>query len=253
MLSKNKIKFIHSLSIKKFRNETGLFIAEGEKIVQELIRAGFKVETIISSGSNLNIKYPNCEIIPTSIDEIKKISSLKTPPSVIAICKIPIRKEALELEKNNVTLVLDELQDPGNLGTIIRLASWFGIKDIICSPKCADSFSPKVVQATMGAIAHVSVTYLDLNEFLNGNKTAEHTIYGTYLEGENIYKADLKNNAIVILGNEGKGISPEYDRYIHKKILIPTFAEKGKNVESLNVSMAASVVCSEFKRRMNFY
>ena len=155
----------------------------------------------------------------------------------------------MPLNHDNLILVLDQIQDPGNLGTIIRLASWFGIEYIVCSPDTVDCYNPKVVQATMGAIAHVKVLYTDLSLFLNESILKGRTIYGTFLDGDNIYGSELKENGIIILGNEGNGISKEIEKIVTNRLFIPSYQSSARNVESLNVSIAAAIVCSEFRRK----
>jgi TrmH family RNA methyltransferase len=252
MISKNKIKFIHSLAKKKEREETGLFIAEGEKLISELLKANYAVETIFSTQEPITIRkeFIN-EFTLLSIDEMKRISQLKNPSPILAVVKQPSLTPLTTPLPSDLILVLDTIQDPGNLGTIIRLASWFGIRTIICSTDCVDCYNPKVVQATMGAIAHVDIYYTHLPDFLWMASAENRTIYGTFLEGENIYSCQLESNGIIVFGNEGMGISNDVKKQISKKIVIPTFNSTGENVESLNVSVAAAVVCSEFRRRNN--
>jgi TrmH family RNA methyltransferase len=250
MLSKNKIKFIQSLLRKKDRNETALFVAEGEKLINELVRSGFQFEILVAREDRMHLfSGIQCEKHIATDDEIKKISSLTTPPSAIAICYQRINKQTNSVLKNDLTVVLDDIQDPGNFGTIIRLASWFGIDQIICSENTVDCYNPKVVQATMGAIAHVKINYTNLLSFLSNSVKEGRTVYGTFMEGENIYKTTLDQNGIVVFGNEGNGISQEVKNIITKKITIPSFTNNHLTVESLNVSIAASIVCSEFRRR----
>lgn len=249
MLSKNKVKNIQSLSHKKGREETGLFIAEGEKLITELIQSGFQIDSLIALEEKMDeFKALHCEKIIASVDEIKKISSLKTPPSMVAVCFQRIDLLTLNSTKG-LTIVLDNIQDPGNFGTIIRLASWFGIDQIICSENTVDCYNPKVIQATMGAIAHVKIIYTDILSYLSDSIEEGRAIYGTYIEGENIYNTELVENGIVVFGNEGNGISEKISELVPKKISIPTFAKDHDPVESLNVSIAASIVCSEFRRR----
>jgi len=251
MISKNKIKFIQSLERKKEREETGLFIAEGVKLINELLKANFHLETIISTDESLPLlEHTGAEIIITSEAEMKKISLLKTPSHVVAIVKQP---KALQLGSplpNDIILALDTIQDPGNMGTIIRLASWFGIRTIVCSNDSVECYNPKVVQATMGAIAHVAIIYTHLPDFLSQAVKQNRTVYGTFLEGESIYTSLLDSNGIIVLGNEGKGISKDVEKNITKKISIPSFSNGNENIESLNVSIAAAIVCSEFRRRI---
>jgi TrmH family RNA methyltransferase len=251
MISKNKIKFIQSLERKKEREETGLFIAEGVKLINELLKANFQLETIISTDEGLPLlEHPGTEVILTSEVEMKKISLLKTPSQILAIVKQPKEQQLSSPLPNDFILALDTIQDPGNMGTIIRLASWFGIRTIVCSNDSVECFNPKVVQATMGAIAHVAIKYTHLPDLLPLALKENRTVYGTFLEGESIYTSPLDNNGIIVLGNEGKGISNEVERFITKKISIPSFSNGNKNIESLNVSIAAAIVCSEFRRRI---
>jgi RNA methyltransferase, TrmH family len=253
MLSKNKIKYLQSLSRKKERDATGLFIAEGEKLITELIQSGFKFEIIVAREDRMHtFSGIPCEKLIATDDEFKKISLLTTAPSVVAICRQRIDSLISDFIKNDLTIVLDNIQDPGNFGTIIRLASWFGIEQIICSESTVDCYNPKVIQATMGAIAHVKVYYTYLQDFLINSIKDGRVVYGTFMEGENIYKTTLDENGIVVFGNEGKGISQEIMKLISRKISIPSFANNQNSVESLNVSIAASIVCSEFRRRKNF-
>ena len=249
MLSKNKIKFINSLILKKYRDESGLFIAEGEKIIQELISADFSIETLILSEIYLSdFEFVNCEKIIASDSEIKKISSRETPTGIIAVCNKKQTQFSISNIVNKIVIALDGVQDPGNLGTIIRLASWFGIENIICSLNTVDCYNPKVIQSTMGAIAHVQITYTDLFNFLKEVRSKEIPIYGTFLDGINIYKSNELKNGIIVFGNEGNGISKEIESLIGHKLLIPSFNNK-EAVESLNVSMAAAITISEFKRK----
>ncbi|MBP7507213.1 MAG: RNA methyltransferase [Prolixibacteraceae bacterium] len=249
MISKNKIKFINSLTLKKYRDESGLFIAEGDKIIQELISAGFSFETLILTEKyNAEFESVNCEKIIAADSEIKKISSRETPPGIIAVCKKKQVQFSLADIRNKIVIALDGIQDPGNLGTIIRLASWFGIDNIICSLNTVDCYNPKVIQSTMGAIAHVDIIYTDLLNFLADARRNGIHIFGTFLDGINIYKSNGLNNGIIVFGNEGNGISKEIESIVETKVLIPSF-NNNIVVESLNVSMAAAIAISEFKRR----
>ncbi len=249
MLSKNKIKFINSLSLKKYRDESGLFIAEGEKLIQELISAGFSIETLILTENYLSVfGSVNCDKIIASDSEIKKISSREAPQGIIAICKKKQTQFSLSNINNKLVIALDDIQDPGNLGTIIRLASWFGIDSIICSLNTVDCYNPKVIQSTMGAVAHVDIIYTDLFIFLTEARSKGIHIYGTFLDGINIYKSNELKNGILVFGNEGNGVSKEIERVVETKLLIPPF-NNNETVESLNVSMAAAIAISEFKRR----
>ena len=249
MLSKNKIKFFNSLKLRKFRIKHNLFLAEGEKTVLNLLQSEIKPKYILLSSDEKIIELPNnnSEKIEVSRSEIKKISQLKTPPSIIGIFEMPKYELNFSNFENSLNIFCDDIQNPGNLGTIIRTADWFGIKNIICSTGSVDVYNSKTIQATMGSIAYVKAYYVDKSAFfpsLNKN----FPIYGTFLEGENIYNTELSKAGIIIIGNEGKGISKEVTDFITKKLLIPGFNPE-KFAESLNASTAAAIVCSEFKRR----
>lgn len=181
--------------------------------------------------------------------QLKKITQLKTPPPILALCEIPRNSLDSNDWQHCLTLALDDIQDPGNLGTIIRLADWFGIAHVVCSLNTADAYNPKVVQATMGAIARVELHYTNLAAFLAVQSKNNIPIYGTFLDGDNIYTQELSKSGIIVMGNEGKGISPAIAEWIDKKLLIPSFSSNTTHSESLNVSMATGIVLSEFKRR----
>jgi TrmH family RNA methyltransferase len=251
MLSKNRIKFVQSLARKKKRDQTGLFIVEGIKALEQMANAEMHFHSVYHTG-NLpdNISKIDAEYFECTDDDLKKISQLKTPQGILAICHKP---KNTCFEKNiadSLVLVLDNIQDPGNMCTIIRLASWFGISQIICSEQTADCYNPKVVQSAMGALAHVQIHYTNIVEFIAGEFSKNTAIFGTYLQGENIYQSSLAKCGIVILGNEGNGIRPELEQFVSHKITIPSYGNNTHVVESLNVSTAASIVLSEFSRRM---
>jgi len=248
MISKSKIKLFNSLKLRKYRKKHGLFIAEGQKIIKDLILSGLKVEYIISEENNYKENTLQAEFIQSTQNEIKNISSLKTPTDAIAIFEIPKYEIDYNNIENELVLFCDNIQNPGNLGTIIRTADWFGIKNIICTQDTVDAFNPKVVQASMGAIGRVKVHYVNAENFFN-KVNEEIEVYGTFLEGENIYKTELSKNGIIVIGNEGKGISDELLKYISKKIHIPNYSENKSKSESLNASIATAIVCAEFRRR----
>lgn len=247
MPSKALIQKVSSLSHKKFRDELGLFVVEGDKLVEELLNSSFTIEHFfVTQGSALeNIRHPKKEIADEK--DMKRMSGLKTPAQSLAVVQIPQHTLAVEGLKDELTIVLDAVQDPGNLGTIIRLADWFGITNIICSPNTADCYNPKVVQATMGAITRVKIHYCSLPELLIALPYTP--IYGTFLDGENIYNSKLSNNGLVVMGNEGNGISKEVEALIQHRIHIPSFAQSEGGSESLNVAIATAICCSEFRRR----
>lgn len=253
MLSKNKIKFINSLKLKKFRDEYKLFIAEGDKLVKDLISGGYLIQEIYCTQKWLQ-NYPisrNILLNEINEEELSRISQLSTPNQVLAIASY--QEKSINYDKifQNLSLMLDEIKDPGNLGTIIRIADWFGISDIICSENSVDIYNPKVVQSTMGSIARVKVHYTNLADFLK-KCPVNFPVYGTLLDGNNIYEQDLSKNGIIIVGNESRGISEDLLQNITNKLLIPSYAQNLENkAESLNASVATAIVCAEFKRKFN--
>ena len=240
MVSKNQIKLITSLKQKKFRETHQLFIAEGEKVISELINADFELENLFVTESIFNeISEPKKAIISTV--DLKKITCLTTPNNCLALFKIPVEKIQKE---TGLKVALDDIRDPGNLGTIIRLCDWFGVSELICSAATVDLYNPKVVQATMGSIARVTVIYVDLVSYLSKTNLP---IYGTFMDGKNVYSEKLYENAILLLGNEGNGISDTVKKLVTHKIAIPRFGDQQKT-ESLNVASATAIFLSEFKR-----
>ena len=248
MLSKNKIKFIQSLEKKKFRNETSCFLAEGNKLVVDILPF-FECECLITKSSWLATQGDIFakELIIAEENDIERVSLLKTPQDVLAVFRQPQYKLDNIALKNELSLVLDGIQDPGNLGTIIRIADWFGIKRLICSQETADVYNPKTVQASMGAIARVHVFYESLPERLDEMEGIP--IYGAFLEGKNIYTETLPSSGLIVVGNEGNGISPAVEKRITKKLYIPNYPPEAESAESLNVAVATAIVCSEFRRK----
>lgn len=251
-LSKNKIRYIHSLEQKKFRRQENAFVAEGHKSVGDLLTAGCTARLIIATEEwrcpvTLSDKT---ECITVTEEELKKASLLLTPQQVLGVFTMPGQDSlppADTIEKE-LCLCLDGVQDPGNLGTIIRTADWFGIRHIICSQTTADAFNPKVVQATMGSIARVRICYTDLTGWLSS--LPEGTpVYGTMLEGDDLYSATLSDHGIIVMGNEGNGISEEVGTLLTQRLLIPPYPTCNKTAESLNVSIATAIICAEFRRR----
>ena len=228
MLSKNQIKLITSLQKKKFRDQHKLFMAEGDKLVMDLLHANttaaFLIYTSDWKNSETTKHLTQIETrIETEFNLIKKISSLKTPASVVGVFRIPKNEIKEDSVRQSLSLVLDDVQDPGNMGTIIRIADWFGIEHIFCSPNTVDLYNPKVIQATMGAISRVKVSYTPLQELITKYQQEDFPVYGTFLEGEIIYKSKLQNKGFIIMGNEGKGISDEIKDLISHKLFIPNF------------------------------
>jgi TrmH family RNA methyltransferase len=245
MLSKSDISFIQSLQHKKFRREHGLFLVEGYKSVAEFANSAYQIETVYHTAAiapkvlKLSQKINSVEI---SSAILGKISTLKTPADILATVKIPQWPvlNAITLNKK-FAIVLDGIQDPGNMGTIIRTADWFGIKNIICSEDCVEVYNPKVVQATMGSLSRMNVHYVNLLEVLTGTKLP---IYGALLDGENIYTTNFGAEGLIVMGNEGNGLSDDVKRLVTKAITIPRAGE----AESLNVAIATAIFCSEINR-----
>ncbi len=239
MVSKNQIKLINSLQQKKYRKLHNLFIAEGKKVIQELIDANFSLEHLFVTKENLFDSKYNFELI--SDNDLKKISALTTANDCLAVFKI---KEVNSHSSSGLELALDNIKDPGNMGTIIRLCDWFGISKIVCTEETVDIYNPKVVQATMGSLARVEVLYTNLANYL---KTTDLEIFGTFMEGKNIYKQELPARGIIVMGNEANGISTDIENLVTQKINIPRFGSL-QQTESLNVATATAVILSEFKR-----
>lgn len=241
------IKLVRSLSVKKYRDEERLFMAEGTKCVRDTWEH-FSCKWLICTR-NWHDRLANAtmydKIVLANAQQMSKMSQFSTPSDVIAVYKMPDKRIDDEVVRSNLNIVLDNIQDPGNLGTIIRLADWYGIKNIFASIGTVDVFNHKVVQATMGAISRVQVHYCDLEALLE--RYCDLPIFGTFLNGDNIYKANLKSSGFVIFGNEGQGISPKVAKLVKNRLLIPSW-NVGDTSESLNVSVAAAVVVSEFRR-----
>ena len=251
-LSKNRIKYIHSLELKKIRKQEKVFLAEGHKLVEELL-GRFKCRFLVATSEWLTQNNPSVyveEIHEVSEEELAKASLQKSPQQVLAVFEKPNDYYDKELFNNSLCLALDDVQDPGNLGTILRIADWFGIEHIFCSPNTVDVYSPKAIQATMGAIARVQVHYTPLVELITSLNNIP--IYGTFLDGENIYSQSLSNNGIIIMGNEGNGISREIEKLVNRKLFIPNYPKERSTSESLNVAIATAITCAEFRRKASF-
>ena len=240
MLSKNQIKLITSLQQKKQRIAHQLFFAEGIKVIQELVESKFDLVHLFTTQNDFQ-EVSNDKKISITESELKKITALATPNTCLAVFKIPNEKMILE---TGLILALDAIRDPGNLGTILRLCDWFGIDQLICSKETVDIYNPKVVQATMGSIARVNVSYIDLGSFISQSQLP---VFGTFMDGTNIYKTDLPQEGIIIMGNEANGISPEIEKLVKNKLTIPRFGTLQKT-ESLNVATATAIILSEFRR-----
>ena len=239
-ISKNQLKLITSLSQKKYRQKNGLFIAEGIKVVNEFLNSSFQVDMLLATD-DFETTISSDKIVRISEKDLQKISNLKSPNKVLGLFKIPDEKP---LQQNGLTIVLDAINDPGNLGTIIRLCDWFGVTQLICSKDTVDCYNQKVVQASMGSLTRISIQYIDLKNFL------ENTALPTFIadmNGENVYKSTLPKEAILVMGNEANGVSEELKALIKNNISIPRFGET-QETESLNVATATAILLSEFKR-----
>ena len=237
MLSKNQVKLIQKLHQKKYRNELNLFIVEGKKSINEFLQAGYTPQLLIATEA-FTTNVPQHLITPVSKDELRKVSALQNPDEGLAVFEQPKHKGILQ---EGVIVALDNVQDPGNLGTIIRLCDWFGVETLLCNTQTVDCYNPKVVQASMGSLTRVAVHYLDLAAFLT---TTALPVYTMDLEGENLYTATFPKDCILILGNEANGISSEVRALSNEVITIPRFS-KHQRTESLNVAMAGAIILSE--------
>ena len=237
MLTAHTIKVLQSLDRKKFRQKYNLFLVEGNKIIRELHNTNFKIKDIFSTNPE-ELSFMKLPVQEISAQELKKISFLQHPKDSVAVCELPTDTPLLDTDFN---LVLDGIQDPGNLGTIIRLADWFGIKQIVCSNDTVDYLNPKVIQATMGSFTRVNVVYTDIVEFLSNS---EGVNIGTDMEGESIYQFQFPKKINLIMGNEGNGMRAQTEELLNKVVTIPRFGDK-KSTESLNVSIATSIILGQ--------
>ena len=241
MLSKNQIKLISSLQQKKQRFANKLFFAEGVKVIQELVKSNFELEHLYTTKPDFEEIAFNKKTIITEGD-LNKISALATPNTCLAVFRIPLEKKIID---TGLIVALDSIRDPGNLGTILRLCDWFGVKQLLCSKETVDIFNPKVVQATMGSIARVNVNYVDLNTFISKTKLP---VFGTFMDGAVIYKTNLPQEGVIVMGNEANGISDELENLIQNRLTIPRFGDL-QETESLNVATATAIILSEFYRK----
>lgn len=243
MVSKNQIKVITSLQQKKYRTLHKMFIAEGVKVIGELLQADFELEQLyVTEAIFKSVPAEKKALISES--ELRKISALNTPNNCLAVFRIPAPKPVSD---SGLILALDDVRDPGNLGTILRMCDWFGVEQLICSKETVDIYNPKVIQATMGSISRVQMHYLDLADYLLKTKLP---VFGTFMDGNNIYKETLPKEAVIILGNEANGISEVNEKIAKRRISIPRFGTMQKT-ESLNVASAAAIILSEFRRGGN--
>ncbi|WP_299602745.1 RNA methyltransferase [uncultured Aquimarina sp.] len=242
MVSKNQKKLINSLHQKKYRKQHGLFVAEGKKVIQEFLDADLELHSLFSMDESF-FNTPKEKTFIVSDAELKGITFLKTPQFALALFYIP---NAELIDVDNLIVALDDVRDPGNLGTIIRLCDWFGITSLVCSDQTVDCYNPKVVQATMGSITRVNIMYTNLFDFLSLYKDTV-SVYGTFMDGEVIYQESLSKKGIIVMGNEANGISGEIASLVSKRIAIPRFGET-QITESLNVATATAIILNEFRR-----
>jgi TrmH family RNA methyltransferase len=256
MLSKNRLKYVRSLEMKKYRKAEGVFVAEGHKLVGDLLDV-FECKYLAATSEWLSAnaawvdrqRRSGVEVDEVTDEELKRASFQETPQQVLAVFKqLTYEVDVNEVARKQLCLVLDDVQNPGNLGTIVRLADWFGIEHIFCSKGCADIYNPKTVQATMGGIARVQVHEADLPELLS-RLDKDIPVYGTFLDGENMYGKELENRGLIVMGNEGKGVSKEVAAFVTERLYIPNYPEGRETSESLNVAIATAIVCAEFRRR----
>ena len=256
MISKNRLKYVRSLEMKKYRKAEGVFVAEGHKLVGDLLDV-FECKYLAATSEWLSAnaawvdrqRRSGVEVDEVTDEELKRASFQETPQQVLAVFKqLTYEVDVNEVARKQLCLVLDDVQNPGNLGTIVRLADWFGIEHIFCSKGCADIYNPKTVQATMGGIARVRVHEADLPELLS-RLDKDIPVYGTFLDGENMYGRELENRGLIVMGNEGKGVSKEVAAFVTERLYIPNYPEGRETSESLNVAIATAIVCAEFRRR----
>lgn len=248
MISKNTLKLYTQLQQNKYRKLQQLFIAEGIKTVSDLYNSNYECIRILISNKFNEKEFLSFEpqfVEDVAFEDIKRISSFKNPQPVLGIFKIPELSFEQEKVESGLTILLEDIQDPGNLGTIIRIANWYGIENIICTPNSVDIYNPKVVQASMGSLTKVNVFYEPLQPIVLSTKLP---VYGTFMNGTNIYEGNLNEKSFILLGNEGKGISEELEKLVTNRITVPSFSTTKNTTDSLNISVAAGIICSEFKR-----
>jgi TrmH family RNA methyltransferase len=252
MISKSTIKLIKSLAYKKYRMRENLFLVEGDKLVAEVLQSDLKVKELLVTG---NFPHENAideknigRLTEVDIKELKQASLLNNPQNSMAICHIPEKKSLPTTLSNTLSLYLDGIQDPGNLGTIIRICDWFGISDIFCSADTVDLYNPKVIQASMGSFNRVNLFECKFGHIKSLAHNSDLIIYGAFMDGNNIYSEQLSKKALLVMGNEGNGIRKEVENQIDKRLSIPNLSTNWVKAESLNVSVATAIICSEFKR-----
>ncbi|WP_251622968.1 TrmH family RNA methyltransferase [Odoribacter lunatus] len=251
MLSKHVTKIVQNLEKKKFREKYNLFKIEGDKLVRELLQSDFKIHSLFAYrhwAEQHSDLLGNREVTEVDEKEMASISNFQSLPEVLALAEIPQYRHNADEIKQSLSLLLNGIQDPGNLGTILRVSDWFGIRHVFCDEDCASFHNPKCVQASMGAVFRVKVHYTDLNALIQTYRSDSFHCYGTFLHGDNIYRTPLASRGFIVMGNEGKGIRADIEALIDKKLTIPSFADSTFSTESLNVGVATGIILSEFKR-----
>lgn len=252
MIGKSTTKLINSLALKKYRTKENRFLIEGDKIVKEALDSNLKIKLLIVTEQFLN-RFPITQndaerIIETDAKEIKKVSFLQHPQNSLAVCEIPKKPDFPNSLPEGLSIYLDGVQDPGNMGTIVRICDWYGIQHVFCSPDSVDLYNPKVIQASMGSFNRIKLHECDFDELGILAQKSEAPVFGAFMNGDNIYQKQLPKHAVLVMGNEGNGIRPAVEKQITNKLCIPNFSKNEIKAESLNVSVATAILCSEFKR-----
>ncbi|WP_163322045.1 RNA methyltransferase [Draconibacterium mangrovi] len=252
MIGKSTTKLINSLALKKYRTKENCFLIEGDKMVKEALDSDMKIKLLIVTDQFLN-RFPITQndavrIIETDANELKKVSLLQHPQNSLAVCEIPEKPDFPDSLPDGLSVYLDGVQDPGNMGTIVRICDWYGIQHLFCSPDSVDLYNPKVIQASMGSFSRIKLHECDFEELANLAHKSEAPLFGAFMNGDNIYQKQLPKQAVLVMGNEGNGIRPAVEKRITNKLSIPNFSENEIKAESLNVSVATAILCSEFKR-----
>ncbi|WP_321346729.1 RNA methyltransferase [uncultured Draconibacterium sp.] len=252
MIGKSTTKLINSLASKKYRSKENLFLIEGDKMVKEAIESELKIKLLIVTSQflNLNKIADNFaeRIIETDATELKKVSLLQHPQNSLAVCYIPGKQKMPVSLPDGLSVYLDGIQDPGNLGTILRICDWYGIQNIFCSPDSVDLYNPKVIQASMGSFNRINLNECAFGDLAVLAQKAKIPVFGAFMNGDNIYQQKLPKQAVIVMGNEGNGIRPNVEKQISNRLSIPNFSENTIKAESLNVSVATAIICSEFRR-----
>ena len=252
MIGKSTTKLINSLALKKYRTKENCFLIEGDKMVKEALDSDLKIKLLIVTDQ-FTTRFPITQsaaerIIETDAKEIKKVSLLQHPQNSLAVCEIPKKQDFPKSLPEGLSIYLDGIQDPGNMGTIVRICDWYGIQHVFCSPDSVDLYNPKVIQASMGSFNRIHLHECDFETLADLAQKSEAPLFGTFMNGDNVYQKQLPKQAVLVMGNEGNGIRPAVEKLIPNKLSIPNFSMNKTKAESLNVSVATAILCSEFKR-----